>query len=383
MSKKFKILHLHGSFDRGGKEVRCAKLMNDFGEEAAHVILSADNDAISARELIDKNIKVSFPGDAAPALHGMPSMGRYVRLAEYMRGFDLILSYNWGAMDGVMAHTLFQKSRHLPPLIHHEDGFNADEINRLKTKRNIFRALALSRAYALIMPSETLVHIAKNKWHQNDSKIRKITNGIDVDAFEKLAKADALSPWRAQKGRVTVGTVAGLRGVKNLGALVDAVHRAGDNIDLVIVGEGPERPALEAKIADMQMHGRVTLVGHKNNANEYIGLFDIFALSSLSEQAPISLMEAMAAAVPVASFDVGDVMPMVTQINREYIVPKQDVNALANAIKILAGDAKLRKKLGDANRARAQAEFNLEKMIIRYRMIYGAAMKSSEFARQV
>ena len=66
-----------------------------------------------------------------------------------MKRFHLVLSYNWGAMDGVMARTLLGQTMGLPPLIHHEDGFNHDEIDRLKKRRNWFRTIALQRADAL------------------------------------------------------------------------------------------------------------------------------------------------------------------------------------------------------------------------------------------
>src|SRR3546814_1000511 len=62
-------------------------------------------DALGARDAIAPGIRVDFPKDAPP-LHGRPSLPRYRDLARYMRGFDLLLSYNWGAMDGVMAHRL-------------------------------------------------------------------------------------------------------------------------------------------------------------------------------------------------------------------------------------------------------------------------------------
>ena len=69
-----------------------------------------------------------------------------VAIAKAMRDFDLVLSYNWGAMDAVMAHSMFAKSYNLPPLIHHEDGFNEDEAGGLKLSRNVYRQAALRRA---------------------------------------------------------------------------------------------------------------------------------------------------------------------------------------------------------------------------------------------
>src|SRR3546814_3142937 len=69
-----------------------------------------------------------------------------------MRRFDLVLTYNWGAVDAVMARRTFTKG--MPPLIHHEDGFNADEADHLKVERNMYRRIALGAATALVVPSD-------------------------------------------------------------------------------------------------------------------------------------------------------------------------------------------------------------------------------------
>ena len=81
-----------------------------------------------------------------------------------MQQFDLVLSYNWGSMDGVMAHRLLSPFMKLPPLIHHEDGFNEDEAVKLNWKRNAFRSLALTGSHALVVPSMTLEEIAVRHW---------------------------------------------------------------------------------------------------------------------------------------------------------------------------------------------------------------------------
>src|SRR3546814_5526943 len=93
-----RILHLHSSFSLGGKEARAVRLMNLMEDRAHHTILSAMPDALGARDAIAPGIRVDFPKDAPP-LHGRPSLPRYRDLARYMRGFDLLLSYNWGALD--------------------------------------------------------------------------------------------------------------------------------------------------------------------------------------------------------------------------------------------------------------------------------------------
>src|SRR5438067_1968515 len=96
-----RLLHLHSSFHAGGKELRAARLINAFGRGVSHAIVSAEAGALGAAAAIDRGIEVAFPDDF-PSLVGRPTPRRLQRLAQAMQGYDLILSYNWGAMDAVM-----------------------------------------------------------------------------------------------------------------------------------------------------------------------------------------------------------------------------------------------------------------------------------------
>ncbi len=124
MSAPLSILHLHSSFDLGGKEARAARLMQAWGERARHVIVSADPAALGARARIASGVRYEIAQNPPP-LAGRPSVGRYEAIAKFMRRFDLVLTYDWGAIDGVMARRVFGKD--MPPLVHHEDGFTGDE----------------------------------------------------------------------------------------------------------------------------------------------------------------------------------------------------------------------------------------------------------------
>jgi glycosyltransferase involved in cell wall biosynthesis len=377
-----RILHLHSSFNIGGQESRTVRLMNHFGDQAEHTVLSAVPDAFGAADAIDKRIKVSFPKEAAPSLAGMPGMGRYRQLGYYMKKFHLVLSYNWGAMDGVMARTLLGQAMGLPPLIHHEDGFNHDEIDRLKMRRNWFRTIALQRAHTLVVPSKTLEKIAQTAWHQPFEKISRFPNGIDIAHFNRKAQRGAFPGFVKRDGEIVVGTIAGLRTVKNLPRLVRAVAAAGPNVRLAIAGEGPEREAILAEAHRLGIADRLMMPGFLRDPARYIGLFDIFALSSDSEQYPISLVEAMASGIPAVSTDVGDVRNIVARENLPFVVAREDEAGLANAIATLAKDAKLRKHIGDENRDVAFANYDEDTMFARYRQLYGSAMKRADFARQ-
>jgi glycosyltransferase involved in cell wall biosynthesis len=368
-----RILHLHSSFDAGGKEVRCVRLINAFGTEFDHAIVSGDLERRGAARLIDPAIKVRWP--KFPPLSGRPTPGRLKVLADAMAGYDLICTYNWGAADAAMAHTLFADLCKLPPLVHHEDGFNEDEAAGLKWRRNMYRRIALGRTAALVVPSKTLEHIALDVWQQPRSRVRLIPNGIDTAAFLRPAKRDALPRLVKRKGDLWVGTLAGLRKVKDLPALVRAFAQLPDSWQLVIVGEGPEEAAIRAEADRLGIGHRLHLPGFVADPARVVGLFDIFALSSRSEQAPIALVEAMAAALPVAAPRVGDVGAMVASDNGPLLSAPGDEAGLASALLTLADDPALRSRIGAANRLKAQQEFDQGRMVERYGALYRSLAK--------
>ncbi|OWQ92922.1 glycosyltransferase [Sphingopyxis witflariensis] len=364
-----RLLHLHSSFSLGGKEARAVRLMNLMGSRASHTILSAVPDALGARDAIAPDIDVAFPADAPP-LHGKPGPARYRDLARYMQRFDLVLSYNWGSMDGVMAHRLFAPFRDLPPLIHHEDGFNEDESVRRNWKRNAFRRLALPTAEALVVPSALLQRIAADEWGAR-RRTQMIRNGIDVAAYAGAPTA-AIPGLERREGEVIVGTVAGLRKVKDLPRLVRAVALLPAHIRLVIVGEGPERGEILSEAAACGMADRLVMPGFMAEPSRWIGHFDLLALSSQSEQQPIAVIEAMAAGLPVVSPDVGDVAAMVAPDNRRFIVA--DEGGFRAALTDMVGDSGLRARIGAANRRAAAERFDESTMVAAYENLYGRAL---------
>jgi L-malate glycosyltransferase len=363
------ILHCHSTFSLGGKEARSVRLMNAFGRAARHTVLSAVPDALGARDAIDPGVVVDFP-ERAPSLEGKPALARYRTLAGYMQRFDLILTYNWGAMDAVMTRRMFPGA--LPPLVHHEDGFNADESEALKIKRNLFRRLGLPAAHALVVPSRRLEAIAFDVWKQPARRVHRIANGIDVAAYR--AKPTVSIPGLHKKsGEVVIGTLAGLRAVKNLPKLVRAAASV-PNSRLVIVGEGPERGAIVTEAHRVGYADRLIMPGFMAMPHRYIGHFDIFALPSDSEQFPISLVEAMAAGVPVVSTDVGDVAAMVSKENLPLIIAPKDEIAFRAALTRLAGDANLRAAVGVTNQVKARAQYDETVMINAYKALYESAV---------
>ncbi|MEO5598055.1 MAG: glycosyltransferase family 4 protein [Novosphingobium sp.] len=373
-----RLLHLHSSFHAGGKELRSARLINAFGPGVEHVIVSAQPDELGAASAISNAIPVSYPMDF-PALSGRPWPRRLLRLARAMQGFDLILTYNWGAMDAVLAHTLFAEALNLPPLVHHEDGFNQDEAVRLKSSRNWYRRIALGRCSALVVPSTRLEAIALDQWRQPRGRVRRVPNGIATAAYGKKPKPDVLPRLIKRKGELWLGTIAGLRAVKNLPRLVRGFSALPDEWQLVILGEGSERAAIVAEATRLGIADRVHLPGFVADPAKVVGLFDLFALSSDSEQFPLSVVEAMASGLAVVSTEVGDIAAMVTDENRPFLVPPAKEGDFADALERLARDPALRNRIGEANRTKARREFDEAGMIATYREIYGGALGRAAF----
>jgi glycosyltransferase involved in cell wall biosynthesis len=134
---------------------------------------------------------------------------------------------------------------------------------------------------------------------------------------------------------------------------------------LVIVGDGPERAALQALAASLGVAERVCFAGHHQDTAAFYAQFDIFALSSDTEQMPLSVIEAMASGLPVVSTDVGDVRMMVAEANTPHVVRLDDA-ALTGALAALIADPNARRRIGLANRTKAALAFDQAAMFAAY-----------------
>ena len=182
--------------------------------------------------------------------------------------------------------------------------------------------------------------------------------GVDTARFEPPAA-------RASGAGLELVSVARLNTNKGhrfaLRALRGALDR-GLVARYVIAGEGPERPALEAEIRELRLGDRVTLAGtlSEDSVAKLLAESNVFVLPSVGrgEAAPVSLMEAMAAGLPVVCSVIGGVSDMVQDGSEGLLVAQGDVSALESAFLRLAADPPLRERLGRAARKRAVADFD-------------------------
>ncbi|MFO0292921.1 MAG: glycosyltransferase [Rhodospirillales bacterium] len=361
-----RLLHVFPSFAIGGMQTQFATLANALGDGYGHAVVTLDGrmqcraklDAATPHEIL------AAPAGGAAGLRAAPAILRFLR----RRAPDAVVTYNWGAIEWCA----IARMAGVAPVIHAEHGFGPEEADRLLKRRNLFRRMALAGGVKLVVPSLALRDIARRHWGVADAAIRHIPNGIDIAGIERRAAA-APAPFARRPGALILGAVSPLVAVKDLGALlrIFAMIAADDaRWRLVLAGDGPERPGLEAEAARLGVASRVAFLGSLDDPAPALALFDVLAMTSRSEQMPYAVLEAMALAKPVVATDVGDIAEMVAAQNRPLIRPRGDMAGLAAALRRLAADPALRVQLGEANRARCAAAYAEARMCAAYRRLY-------------
>jgi glycosyltransferase involved in cell wall biosynthesis len=354
--------------------MRTVRLINALGDAYRHSILAIDGRTGAAAELA--------PGADARLLPSLPRAGT-PQTVRALRGLitseapDLVLSYNWGAFDSVLASRLLLRGRkHL----HHEDGFNADEAQAFKGRRIWARKLLLPGIARVVVPSNTLLRVALERWRLGAERVQLIPNGIDLAGF---TARDGNPELRAKLGIApdvpVVGFVGHLRPVKNPVRLVQAFARLrhDPSPELLMLGQGEEREAVEEAARSLGVSARVHLLGHRSDTAPWYRAMDVFAISSDSEQMPVALLEAMASSLPVASTDVGDVSEMLAPAQRPFVVRPESAGGegLWSALQGLLDAPVQRATLGAANRTRAEERYSFERMLAGYRELYESALR--------
>jgi glycosyltransferase involved in cell wall biosynthesis len=225
-------------------------------------------------------------------------------------------------------------------------------------------------------------------------RVEVVYNGIDLGRYT-VVDAPARREARRRLGipaeAPVVGTIGRLDPIKHYTLLLAAFRRVRtDHRDarLVIVGDGPERGRLESLAGLFDLSRAVHFLGARFDVDLILPAFDVFALSSLSEGLPMTIIEAMAAGVPIVSTAVGGVPEMVRDGQEALLVPgspspligAEDLEAssrveeFAGPLRRLLQDPALRDRLAVAARARAMGEFSLEVIGQRYRTIYEQAI---------
>ncbi len=358
------LLHVFPSFGIGGIPLRMVRVINHFGERLRHTVVALDNNFEAAQHLaVDLGVGLLAPGRPRRGLFG--ALAESSAVLRRLRP-DLLITYNWGAIEWAMADRLRPVARQM----HFEAGFGEEEADRQIRRRVWFRRRALTRCVKVVVPSRRLEDLACRVWKLPARQVAYIPNGVDIERFAD--PRDAIPGFARQPGELVIGTVAPLRREKNIGRLLRVFARLDPSlpIRLVIAGAGVERAALIGLADQLGLAQRVIFTGQVA-PEAVLGGFDVFALSSDTEQMPNALLEAMAAGRAVAAVDVGDVKSMLCEDNREFVAARDDEAGFAAALAGLLRDPAKRTALGRQNRERVSSSFSQARMFTAYSLIFG------------
>ncbi|HKY39149.1 MAG TPA: glycosyltransferase [Polyangiaceae bacterium] len=313
------IAHVLSSFGIGGQE-RVALDLARQQRAAGHRVL-----AISLAPAPDGPLAAVFQAADVPT-ETLPKRGPSVdpslpmRLSHvlFSHGCDLVHTHNphaliYGAPAAALAHVASVHTKH---------GVNPDADRRLWLRRTASRFVD-----AYVAVTQSLSEIAVEKQECDPERLHVIPNGIDVQRF--APNPEARRRVRAQLGidqdAWILGSVGRLAAEKNQQLLIDAVAPMLDQRrHLVLVGDGPERSALESRTATTLRSDYVHFLGARDDVQDLLVAFDAFALTSHSEGLPLVVLEAMASELPVVATAVGGLPDVIDDELTGYLVAAGD-----------------------------------------------------------
>lgn len=202
-------------------------------------------------------------------------------------------------------------------------------------------------------------------------KIEVLHLGVSDEVRARRSREQVRAELGLEDRQRLVVTAARLAPQKALHVMVEAVGRLGEDVVLVIVGQGPSEPSLRALADRLNLADRVKFLGFRVDATDFIAAGDVFCLSSIWEACALAAQEAMLLRVPVVSTDVGGMTELITDRVSGRLVPPEDPAALAAAlVDVLGAEDHERRRLIEAASDTLTKDFSLDGMLARLAEAY-------------
>ncbi len=243
-------------------------------------------------------------------------------------------------------------------------------------KRAIVNRLMLRRRDRLVGVGGAVRQALIDNEGLPSGRVEVVYNGVDLQALAAAAP-DARPRIRAEFGfsdtDSVVVQVARLHELKDhqtaLRAIQEAVRQQ-PTVRLLIVGEGDQRATIEASIRKLKLEQHVRLAGNRADVADLLAAADVFLMSSISEGIPLTIIEAMAAGLPVVSTAVGGIPEMIRHAENGFLANSGDSSGLASSLVLLQQNPTLRNTVAVAGREQAMQSFSQQGMLDGYRNIY-------------
>ncbi len=250
------------------------------------------------------------------------------------------------------------------------------DTHTIEEKRSKIRLLQIA---ALL--GTRLITVSKNveRFLQTTAKFptgtfQTILNGVDVAKFRRAKRQETRDNLQLSSNDIIFICVGRLVDIKGHDVLIEAFSmiKSSSPVKLLIVGDGPRRQSIENLIAKKKMSADIKVLGLREDVPELLNLSDCFVLSSHSEGLSCSIIEAMAAGLPVVATDVGGNRELVRDGRSGYLIPPNDPMAFAEKLRLLIEDKARRKQFGHISLEIAQEKYSIDTMVTRYVEIYRA-----------
>jgi|SRR5579884_612899 len=303
---------------------------------------------------------------------GRLALGAWRKLARYLREhpIDILHSHKFGS--NVWA-AVTKPLLPVPRLVTHEHSwaFSGDRARLLLDRHVVSRA-----ADRMVAVSDEDARRMVEVVGIPESKVTVVPNGVDIPppADPRKLRRELGLP----DGTTVIGFVGSLRPEKRVDLIVDAfaqVRTARGDVHLVLVGAGPEEPALRARAERHGAADAITFAGFRADATDLAAGFDVAVLASDREGVPLSLLEYMALGRAIVATRVGGIPATARDGEHALLVPPGDAGALAGALRRLVDEPAERARLGEAARARQEADYSFAGMMRRIERLYADVLE--------
>lgn len=362
-----KVIHLISGGDTGGAKTHVHSLLQNLSR-GMDITLVCFRDGPFAREAAELGIETRVCSG------GFFSALREVRRMIAEEGFELVHTHGSRAN---LAGAILRSTCGRPVVSTIHSDYRLDYMGRplAAATYGVLNVLALRRIKYHVGVSDAMRDLLISRRFPRETTFA-IYNGLD---FSREPKRHDRAAFCARVGAdvapgdIVVGAAARLDPVKDLATLVRgfaAAREGRPELKLIIAGEGPERPALEALAEELGVRGAVTLAGWLDDMEEFYSALDINTLSSLSETFPYALTEGAAYRLPTVASAVGGIPRLIEDGKTGFLFEPGDWEKLGARLAELASDPGLRERLGAAVHERAAREFSVEATCREQRAVY-------------
>lgn len=378
------IMHVLHRFDTGGLENGVVNLINHMPPAAYRHMVVALTEVTEFRRRL-KHADVVCVALHKPPGHGFAIYPRLWRLLRTHRP-SIVHTRNLAALEMQVPAWLAR----VPVRIHGEHGRDVDDLDGTSLRYQRMRRLYAPFVGRYVALSRDLAGYLSGPVGIASSRIDQIYNGVDATRFVPAASVPppiAGCPFAAP-AHWLIGTVGRMQAVKNQPLLARAFARAlaiepalHDRARLVLVGDGPLRAESQAVLRDAGAAELAWLPGERDDVADVMRGLNCFVLPSLAEGISNTILEAMAAGLPVIATDVGGNAELVDHMRTGCIVPSSDVEAMAQALVRMYNDPQGCAAMAAAARAEVLRRFSLDSMVAAYQDLYDRQLAAVGYTR--